>query len=158
MYITPSTVTTHPPETSGSSCCLVIVFSAMIKVSFKALGTLITHYWLHNESQGGSWLRTASFIITSLEPTKVDSSQTLIARPAVKGSRGSAWSHRADICLKNNLLTFSGRAVFSTQRYELPAASFALLSCLSPHRLTWLWCVFWADIKRGSFQRHSVSN
>ena len=53
VNITSSTVTMYPPEISASSCCLVIVFSAMIKVSFKALGTVITHCWLHNESQGG---------------------------------------------------------------------------------------------------------
>ena len=73
--ITPSTVTMHPPEISASSRCLVIVFSAMIKVSFKALGMLITHCWLHNESQGGGWLRMPSFIIASLEWIKLMLSQ-----------------------------------------------------------------------------------
>ncbi len=61
------------------------------------------------------------------------------------------------ICLKNNLLTFCGQAVFSTWCSELPATSFALLSCLTQINLS-LICLFGLTLKVGSFERQFISN
>lgn len=162
MNITPSTVTMHPPETTASSCCLVILLSAMIKVSFKALSTLITHCWLHNESQGGSWLRTPSFIITSLERIKLNLSQWSLEecvpgllRGVTEVAAGLSWLISAEKPAADPFWM----AMFSTWwSHELPETSFAPLSCLSPHALTSLWCAFGPTLKVGSFERHSTSN
>lgn len=50
LTISSSSTTLHCPKTSAASCCLVIIFRAALKVSFKALGTFITPGWLYNES------------------------------------------------------------------------------------------------------------
>ena len=90
VSVAPSAVAAHPPETSASACCLVLVFSAMIKVSFWALGLLITYSWLRDESQGGSWLRTLPFLVASLEVIGLKSSPPDDWSIGYRGSPGVA--------------------------------------------------------------------
>lgn len=79
----------------------------MIKVSFKALGLLITYCWLYDESQGGSWLKTPPFLIASLEVIRLNSSHWKTDQLVTEGHRGdigglsslitAGWKQAADL-------------------------------------------------------------
>lgn len=66
----------------------------MIKVSFKAPCTLITHCWLHNESHGGRWLTAAAFIITDVVQIRLSSSERSLPRTWPGGSSSSPLLHQ----------------------------------------------------------------
>lgn len=134
VSIIPSADTLRPPETSASSCCLVIIFSAMIKVSFKAPGTLITHCWLYNESQGGSWLRTPSSLITDPGALRLGSSPWKNVCP-------SSWSQRSPEASSSLVSAGKQRAAAADpsltrvfhMMLQAAGISFAQLSCLAVH-------------------------